>query len=189
RMTRKGADNIYAVDAFQTSQDGDLSLVSGSEYGARVEHGDFHRYFYANNAWTMQTKDGLTYTFGTATSSRIIDPTNSSHIFAWYVTEIRDANGNYITFTYTKDQNQIYPSHITYTNGTGVAGIYDVGFNIDTRSDEMVSFASAFAVTTTDRITSIEIKSQNTLRRKYELAYTTGDNGRNSMLRSIKETG
>lgn len=190
RMTRHGVNNLYNGSIkFQSSLSGDLSYMSTGYYGARIETGDFVRYELTNNVWIAKTKDGLTYTYGTTTAERMDDPNNASKIFAWYLSSIEDANGNSIRYDYHKSQGQVYPSRIVYTNAGGQDGIFSVDFIRENRPDTIVSFRSAFGVTTTQRIARIDVKTQDQVRRRYQFAYETGDNGVAQLLDSVTEIG
>ncbi|MEO5927637.1 MAG: toxin TcdB middle/N-terminal domain-containing protein [Patescibacteria group bacterium] len=185
RMTRQGVNNVFA-DRFQSSLSGDLSFLGGTEYGARVEQGDFNKYTFSGNIWTAETKAGTVYTYGATTAERMTD--TSGNIYAWYISSIQDANGNSITFQYYKDQGQVYPDTITYTNAPGLSGIFSVTFNRESRPVAATSYRTGFLVTTAYRISSIEARAQSVLRKKYDLAYSLGSNTSTPLLHGITET-
>ena len=88
---------------------------------ARVDNGSNNAYTFANNTWTVYDKNGTRYLYGSSDSGRQYDTSTgtSTNTYKWYLQEVRDTNGNYIKYTYTRDSNEIYPSQIIYT-GNGV---------------------------------------------------------------------
>src|SRR6266487_3622417 len=96
--------------------------------------------------------------------------------------EVRDTNDNYISYTYYKDAGQIYPSQIVYTGNGSTAGVLEVNFDRSSRSTAPTFYNTGFSVKSNYRITEIRTEVNNVWARKYTLAYTTGDNGINSLL-------
>ena len=191
RINKTGTDKLYTDNYFNSSLSGELVDLGSGNYVPQVENGDFLSYTYANNTWVVKDKKGTTYTFGYDTYSRQDDPNNSARIFKWMLYEIRDTNDNYISYSYSKDGNQIYPDTITYTGNGSTPGIFQVVFVRETsaRTDIITSYATGFLVTTNYRIGEIQIFVDMTMVRKYEMGYTAGDNGTRSLLASITETG
>lgn len=103
--------------------------------------------------------------------------------------ETRDTNGNFVSYEYYKDSGFVYPSKITYTGNGVTNGIFTVDFNRESRSDFATSTATGFEIEAKYRIDQVLISVDGTWVRKYDLAYTTGDNDRRSLLESITESG
>ncbi len=105
RVNKNGTNNLYATSSvFTSSLDGELVQVgSTTAYVPRTENGDFRKYTFSNNSWTVAEKDGTVMTFGSSTSARRDDPNDSSHVFAWELEQSRDANDDYIQYQYYKD--------------------------------------------------------------------------------------
>ena len=57
---------------------------------------------------------------GRSTSSRLDNPNDSSQVYRWMLTELRDTNGNYIKYNYNKDDGQVYPSSIIVSAGAKI---------------------------------------------------------------------
>ncbi|HZX50316.1 MAG TPA: FG-GAP-like repeat-containing protein, partial [Candidatus Paceibacterota bacterium] len=195
RANKKGSDKLYTENFFYSSLSGELEDISLSDgthgtYGAKAEDGNFLKYQYnTNNSWAVTDKKGTTYTFGATAASRQDDPAESTRAFKWMLTEVRDANNNFIRYEYFKDAGQIYPSKIFYT-GNGVAdGIFEIEFLRELRSDNLKSYKTGFEVTTNHRISEIQAKIQGAWVRKYVLNYAAGDNEVRSVLNSITESG
>jgi virulence plasmid B protein len=128
---------MYSQDYYYSSLDGELASTSATTYGARFENGNFLSYTYSTstNTWIATDKVGTKYTFGTSTGSRLDNPSNSAQIYKWQLTEIRDTNNNYITYSYFKDSGQILPSQVIYTGNGTTDGPFEIDFLRQARSD------------------------------------------------------
>ena len=187
---------VSMADTTGTTQDPKLTVIhttiaggEGEEYWAKVENGDFRKYSFENQVWKMTDKGGTVYTFGETAASRQDDPDNQYRIFKWMLSEVRDANGNYISYTYTKDSGQIYPATITYTGNDTTDGIFDIEFTLESRTDAATTSMQGFPAGTRYRVSEIKTEINEAWVRKYTLGYTAGDNGTRSLLSSITETG
>lgn len=193
RDNDNGTEKLFSQTYFRSSIDGEIvpaSTTNSAIYGARVENGSFNQYQYSSTTgWVMTDKKGIQYIFGTSTSGRIDNPSNSSQVFRWMLQEIRDTNGNYVSYQYSKDRGQIYPYKITYTNYAAAAGKFEVEFLNEARPDVATSSNSGFSIISAKRINEIQIKVDGSWVRKYVLGYGTGDNGVRSMLVSVTESG
>ena len=105
------------------------------------------------------------------------------------IEEIRDTNDNYITFTYTKDNNELYPSQIQYTGYASTNGPFTIDFAKSSRPDPYIKYRGGIKVTTNYRITEIKASVNGVMVRKYTLSYSIGSNGARSLLSSIQRTG
>lgn len=191
RINKQGEDTLYSQNYFYSTIDGELYQVSASStiYGARVDNGNFNQYqLTASSTWILTDKNGNTYTFGTTSDARQDNPSNSAQIYKWMLEKVQDANGNYISYQYSKDKGEIYPQKITYTNASSTAGIFEVNYATTTRSDIATSSASGFPITSRFLISGIQAKVNGTVVRDYTLTYSTGVNGVRSVLSSIVES-
>jgi RHS repeat-associated protein len=192
RKNYTGSENLYGTSTvFFSSISGDLvTTTSASVFKTKVDDGSFLQYaFSSSTGWTVVDKRGTTYKFGTSSSTQVVDPGNSTHIFRWMLQEVRDTNDNYISYAYTKDGNQIYPDVITYTGHTATPGIFDVHFTKELRTDVATSTAEGFNVSTRYRISEIKAEVNDSWVRKYSLGYGVGDNEERDMLTSVTESG
>jgi len=189
RINRKGIDQLYSQDYFNSSMSGELLNIGGSSWGAKVDDGDFLNYTYSNSTWTVKDKKGTIYTFGSVSASRQDNPGDSTKIYRWMLQEARDTNNNYIKYTYYKDAGQIYPASIIYTGNGITDGIFEVDFLRQSRTDNAAIYKTGFSVASNYRINEIDTKVSGTLAHKYVLAYGTGANGMRSILTSIIESG
>lgn len=171
-----------------------LIQVENNEYRSEVEsfdkiipiNGDI------NNGFIVLKGNGLTYYYGKTEDSRYYLQ-NSGTPIAWYVSEIRDLNNNYIEFHYVnnKTEGSFYPDYIAYTGNhtTGQSPFYRIEFNYqsNTRQDTPKKY---FAVTNKDSdvfarltklLSSVTISHipSGKLIREYKIYYNNvGDLGR-----------
>ncbi|ANV99357.1 hypothetical protein LMTR13_03350 [Bradyrhizobium icense] len=164
-----------------------------SQYLAKVDDGSFNSYSFASttNTWTVYDKKGTKYTYGSSDSGRMYDTSTgtSTPTYRWMLQEVRDTNGNYITYTYNRDNNVLYPFKITYTGNGSTDGTSTVTFATSTRADMRVSYASGFAATTTKVISQITAAVNGATVRQYDLTYSTGHNGYRSLLSAVQQKG
>jgi len=143
----------------------------------------------SNNSWTVTDKEGVTYVFGATAAARQDSATTTDRVFRWMIEEIRDRNGNFVSYEYDKEDGQIYPSRITYAGHNQTEGPFEMLFARETRTDPIHTESTGFSVYTYDRINQILIKIDGSWVRKYDLTYSAGDNGVRSILTAIIETG
>ena len=188
RVNKKGVNKLYTENYFESSFSGELVAVSGSStaFTARVENGDFLKYTFANSTWTATDKLGKIYTFGNTSSTQQASTTS---IYAWMLAEVRDLNGNYMTYEYYRDQGQIYPSKIYYTQHSTSTTPFEIEFTREARSDVISKFDPGFEVKTAYRIKDILAKYNSTSTSKYTLSYTTSTSNVRTVLDTIIEIG
>lgn len=197
RKNVNGTDKLYSNHDFTSSLDADLKYVSGSGnsliFYAKTETGGFNRYEFHNESsggtWTVQNKQGLTYTFGESSESKIDNPTDSTKVFRWYLTTIADQVGNYVSFSYSKINSQVYPSSITYTNLGQNTGAFSVQFTLENRPDTATNSRPGFMINITKRIQKIESYIGSNLVGRYSLSYEQAPINNRSRLSAVQFTG
>ena len=193
RLNKQGTDTLYSQNYFYSSLDGELypTAASSTTYGAKIENGNFDQYQFTASStyWILTDKAGNMYTFGSTTAAQENDASTTAHVYKWMLQEERDINGNYVTYQYSKDRGELYPSKITYTNSSTTPGIYELDYATSTRADIATSSASGFPITSALTINDIQVKVNGVLARDYALSYTAGVNTMRSLLSSIVETG
>ena len=191
RLNKTGSQDLYNIPTFTSSIDGELSTTSASTtlYRARVDDGSYRSYNFSSNSWAVYDKNGTRYLYGATGQAQQSATSSTGLVYRWMLEEIRDTNNNYVKFVYTKDGNQIYPSQILYTGNGSVDGPLEVDFTTASRPDPYVDYRSGFRVVTYNRISQITAKVSGTMVRQYALGYTTGNNGKRSLLSSIQLTG
>ena len=137
RLPKHGVNALYSENYFTSSVSGELSQVDATHYAAKRERGDFVDYEFLNGAWNARTKDGLIYVYGKTAAERLDNSASTTQVFSWMLSEIDDANGNVVRYTYFKDgdSNAIYPATIQYpiwrnpANGSETSPNFTVNFS------------------------------------------------------------
>lgn len=204
RGTKNGLDYTSDTDFVYTKNgsSSELVLLSGNEYRAKIEDGSFMRFIKSGNTWMAYDKNGMTYYFGQYASSRQSVPGYpSSKIFKCFLSRVEDANGNYMTLSYTDpdagtpDEGALYLSQINYTKHTINTALNSstrtnsIVFNLSNdndRADQSISYLTNSRVVTKYRLESIDIKVQGELKAIYQLTYSYSPLTGRSMLSNVK---
>jgi RHS repeat-associated protein len=194
RYNKAGFASLYSTTTpstdFYSSMSGELVASTSSQYLARNDDGSDLRYSFSGNAWTVMDKQGNTYFFGSTSTSQQTDPEGSGKVFKWLLQKETDANGNSVTYSYTKDLGQIYPLSVTYTDTATSTGIFAVDFSLQSRATSTATSTSAgFPVLTRYQVNTISVAVNGATTTSYALAYGFGDNGSRTILDTITETG
>src|SRR3990167_5746862 len=189
RLNKAGTDSLYSSNYFYSSLDGELTAAGGGFYISKTENGSFNKYNFSNNQWMVVAKNGTQYKFGYELAARQDDSANPGNVYKWMLQEVRDANDNFIYYTYFKDAGQIYPLVIKYTGSGNVDGIFEIEFQRVQRTDDAVSYATGFAVNSNYLIGEINSKINNEWVKKYALSYAKSQSRDASLLKSITASG
>ena len=189
RLNKNGVEKMYGDFNFKSDLDGELVSSDDINFVAEFEKGSYRNYEFDGSRWIVYDKTGTRYSFGSTSASQFVDLASSTRVYQWYLDEIRDTNDNYIKFEYQKDNGKVYPQTITYTGSGSTDGIYTINFTLETRPDTYVSYATGFPATTTKRVSEILVNVNSSWVRKYELDYSSGENGNRSLLSSVAESG
>lgn len=191
RSTRLGPPSyIDEQDTFYYVTDaGTVELVHLTDnlYQAKIESGFSRFYKESDDSWRVVGKDNSCVRLGQTPESK---EGSVKGTFAWYVTKATDSNGNYIEYSYVKDEGKSYLSRIDYTGSeTGVAPTNTVEFFLEPRTDVSSSYITSAKITTAKRLNEIRIKVNSELVWKYVLTYAySADSGR-SLLKSVVQQG
>ena len=194
RLNTHGVDQLYERNDFMADlpfESGELTAIGDDVYRQRFENSFATYEFRPDNSWLVTDRRGITYVFGTSEDARLFDPADPTHTAEWMLEEIRDANDNFIRYTYQKHDNQIYPAYIYYGGHGSEEGIFEVRFGLSgsARPDSQYSYATGFLVETNQLISGIEVYVDGELHRKYELDYTNVNPLVRQTLAGITETG
>ncbi|WP_088278264.1 SpvB/TcaC N-terminal domain-containing protein [Ideonella sp. A 288] len=133
RVLGEGGGDTFVLSGAEDLVEVRNDQVAGeTQYRPRTEglFANITRHTKSGDHWVVQTKDGLTSTYGrsptsTATSPCVIsDPDDAERIFAWRLTETTDTFGNRIAYDYLRDNDQtrghngaqLYLSRIRYVD-------------------------------------------------------------------------
>jgi RHS repeat-associated protein len=200
RSLRNGTPDYSADDYDMQEPAGTSSLVAAStasEFRKRIES-DYERVVKklsgSSQYFEVTDRKGVRFTYGGTPDSRQADPSNSAHVFRWFLSQIRDVDGNYLNISYHTTlpykPSEVYPSSITYTgHESGVAPTNSVDFIVESRPDQSVSKAAGFSIVTTQRLARVEIKANGKLQRAYRLAYAVSPTTNRSMLVKFEQFG
>ncbi len=196
RLNKNGLNELYTSQTFVSSLAGGeliADVVDANGYGTylpRIATPGFVKFEYlTNGSWKATDPSGIVYTFGVASTARLADPADATKVFRWYVESIVDPNGNGVVYTYTTIGTQMYPNTINYTTNGVNAGFYTVTFFYEDRADVIANYDTGFEVTTTKRVSRIEVAVGGVLRKKFVFAYTSGIDGERSLLDTLTTTG
>ena len=171
RQTDKGLPRYDGTDTY-IYQDGSVheELVPFSDGSFRLKNESaFIRVTNDGSSWEVKTKSGITYRLGQTLASQVKDQTGAN-VFAWNITQMEDTNGNLITFNWSSNGNQSYIESVQYNN-YGSSVICEVLFEYESRPDALTSYRSTFPVTTSLRLSKIEVRRGGNLMRAYDLNY------------------
>lgn len=67
--------------------------------------------------WLVRNAEGVNFWYGKDLSSQVTDPDDTSHVFSWKLSEVKDAKGNHVLYHYdAENHSSIYLSSIEYGN-------------------------------------------------------------------------
>lgn len=157
-----------------------LLLVSGNNLNTNAKYRtEIENYndisFKSPGYFEVKTKDGLTIEYGSTTDSKL---SLYNKILTWFISKATDANGNYIKYSYTKDESavdycDVRLSKIEY-GGNSIADtppMYTINFSYNERPDVQNGYIYNIKTVITRLLNLIEIKKGNTLLYKYNIAY------------------
>lgn len=183
RTPRSGYDKMYEQNEYfgvQLPGSGQGIMISDAANGLyrSMTEGDGMSYFFdeVNNRWTVRDASGMTYTLGSSAAYRQSDPEDAGRTFKWMLERVEDLNGNFMTFTYQFDGNKVYPNTIRYTGHGADAGLFEVRFVLEDRSQAYSDYKTAFRVSHGRQIDQIDLYSYESgspeLRMSYHLSYS-----------------
>ncbi len=140
-------------------------------FGAQIE-GGFSKVYQnsSTKGFVVTATDGTKYYYGSTVDSR--QEVSTGLYFKWCLDRVEDTNGNYMTITYLKDSNYLYPSEIKYTGSTkGLSPYYSIVFATEDRGDIVTSGVSGAIVNIKKRLSDITILANGAQVRRYHLQY------------------
>ena len=191
RIKEKGFDTIYDDDSFTANIFGQITELIETDsangvYMARYEgQGGFTKFVLSSNQWIATDTSGTQYTFGS--TARQSDPDDSTRVYQWMLERVEDRFGNFMTFTYTFDQGQVYLETIRYTGHGTDLGLYEVRFDYEAQLS-YEEYTTTFSVSTAKRLREVSLHHYegglDSLANLWELGYEE-ENHAHSFLTSI----
>ncbi|MCA9400127.1 MAG: VCBS repeat-containing protein, partial [Candidatus Omnitrophica bacterium] len=153
-----------------------------------------------SEGWQVTDTNGIKYFYGTNANKEAqeFDPADPSRIYKWCLEKVVDLHGNYMEFSYFRDEtngdNVLYPDEINY-GGNEIAGqtlahFAKVKFNRSTpRSDIQTSYLRGFKGVNRYLINNIVVSVEGTTQRTYQITYNTSPETGRSILQSVQMLG
>jgi len=177
--------DVYELNLGGASQE--LVSIGNDEYRLKIEGALLWiKYFSTGNYWEVKDKSGTKMTFGATVNllysriGKVRDPETKNETFRWCLNRVEDTRSNYMELIYFRDQDanntyQVYLQEINY-NGQVSGSLphnHRVIFNLEStdRPDPIFNYRGGFKTLTRKRLSSIEIKTNGTPVRKYQLEY------------------
>ena len=181
-----------------------VARTAEKQFHPRIE-GSFNKIIrHGNNPtnywWEVTDKTGTRYCYGGKPSTGLDRDAiladgangNSGNIAQWFLVEIRDLNGNFVSYSYDRVEDagvsggsvpgyELYCDKITYTGHGSTEGKYTVSFVTDrdeigsaTRKDVSIDGRLGFKRVTADLLKKVEVKFDGKPIRHYEFEYGEG---------------
>ena len=182
--TYNDANDVFLLVNQGSSQE--LVSIGDSQYRPKIES-SFARITYNATYWEVTDKSGVKYYFGQEEASRLQGPKGT---YKWCLDKVIDTNSNYMTLSYQKDSNEIYPSQIKYTGNQAASftPTNTITFVLEQRPKPIISSLFGFKVTLAKRLLEIDIDIDAVGRvRSYKFNYS--DTYFNSLLTNITQYG
>lgn len=172
-----------------------LIEVKSNEF--RLENEQFVKFTRntANDSWTAYLPDGQKQSFGENNYSKLED--NEGESYKWFITSLSDQYSNTITYDYFFNANSVELKEIQYTQNSAGGSNHTIEFSYENRKDVGVIYMAGNQEVLSERLKSIQIKTNNNLVRNYQIEYYVDggyyDNGNysdpthTSRIRSIAE--
>ena len=122
-------------------------------------------------------KNGMRYTYGTGNSILY----RGSSVRIWGLAEVRDLHSNIMTIDWVANNGELYPSEITYANGTR-----KIKFTYEGRSDALEDFSEKEYKLLNWRLSKIQHYSDGSLVHSYLFSYRNQDITGDSLLTKIE---
>jgi RHS repeat-associated protein len=169
RSTRLGVPKFDDTDQLEISGivSGRLVAIGNGEYRVEAMGQTVRVKAAAAGGFDVDDGKGVHYRLGTSAASR--QNSDATHTLAWLVEQQTNTMGEQITYGYTHDQNQIYLASISW----GPGAVYGVTLDYQTRGDPTRSYRGGFGVVTAQRLATITVTANGTVRRAYHLSYDT----------------
>jgi RHS repeat-associated protein len=212
RSTRLGVPLYNDGDTFVlTLPEGrqELVRIAGDVYGARIDEQHFQAVRNRSvNSWIVRFPNGHTYTFGDTSVYTFAQPSVArvartpgggfDDTFGWYLTEMRDLNGNTVVFRYaTAGEGYLYPEEVRYGGNPGAAFAhpYQVDFDWVLRGAgapeeaASISYAAGFRRVVTQSINFMSVWFGAQQVRGYHFGRTPSPTNRAPLLTSVTVHG
>jgi len=124
----------------------------------------------------VQLKNGTIMEFGNTPDSKI-EAQGRTEVLNWYLNKVTDANGNYMSYTYTENgtTGESRPSLIEYTGNAGLMPYAKIEFTYDSRVDAQTSYVCGSKTLNGSILKGIKSYYNSTIAREYIFNYSNID--------------
>ncbi len=124
----------------------------------------------------VQLKNGTFMEYGNTPDSKI-EAQGRTEVLNWYLNKVTDANGNYMSYTYTENgtTGESRPSLIEYTGNTGLTPYAKVEFTYDIRIDPQTSYICGSKTLNGSILKGIKSYYNSTISHEYIFNYSNID--------------
>ena len=140
--------------------------------------------------FTIQGRDGLTYTYGNTTDSRVIAPDTSTAL-SWQLNEVSDRVGNTMTISYTTATGATVPATISWTPSSHGSGTYNYtmtfAYTGNVPQSSIYKYVAGSSVQNINLLSSITIAYSGTTVKKYLLSYQASPTTKRDELIEVQE--
>ncbi|HEY1084935.1 MAG TPA: toxin TcdB middle/N-terminal domain-containing protein, partial [Prosthecobacter sp.] len=174
RQTDKGLPRYLTTDTIIDSAGEELVKLADGSFRSENEGKSVRYEKQGDDSWLARLPNGSVMVMGGTNDSRLY---GSAGTFSWHVSSITDTNGNRSTFSYIKDNGQIFLSevavgeHVSLPSETFTASfLYESG-----RPDVIVDYRPGFARETRLRLSGVVISHGTRRLAQYKIAYHLAD--------------
>jgi RHS repeat-associated protein len=171
RSVSQGYPRYQPGDRMMLEGAGELLNVGGGVLRPEVDGGAW-RIATSGDGFRLTDREGNFFFVGVTPETRLFDTgsggSGAGNTFAWHLEHIEDPLGNSATFSWTRDQNQLYLSTVAY-------GIYEIRFQYESRPDVVRFGRAGFPIITGLRCSQVELHqpaAAQPLLRRWSLTYT-----------------
>ncbi len=135
--------------------------------------------------WEVTDKGGTTRVYGTGEAWLGPDRGDPSKVYTWYLSQVRDANGNTVDYAYSYDPEGSYSylTEVRYSGRvTGEKGPYRIILEYEDRQDRRSDARGKFVSKLTQRVKNVQINYNDTLIRSYRFTYRYDEFGQSQLL-------
>jgi len=189
---------LFVTDSGTTELVYLLDSPNGRLYQARIES-SFAKFYKEGDGWRVVQKDGTALYFGETDESKEFSDLSKYGLgiqtFLWNMTKIKDANGNYISLSYQKFENdeKSYLDLIEYTgheNDEGTVNLQPtnrIEFVLEDREDKPSNYISGNKISISKRLKEIFVSVNGECVWHYVVTYKYSHDTNRSVLESIKQ--
>jgi|GEM_PF-1170765 len=165
--------------------------AKGSLYKPR-KSSSFERIYWVRGGssydyWEVSDKSGMVYVYGQNEGWIGPNRSNRTKTYTWYLTRIKDPNGNTVEYNYDYENIGVYTylQSIIYSgyHGVGVTekGLYRIDFERESRMDRRIDSRGKFPSKLAERLKTVRILYDDNLIRSYVFNYKSNEFGQTQL--------